>query len=52
MTWRPAADDAPNLNPNQILALVVLMAAAREVNNNELKELAGFSLTGDDNKNL
>jgi hypothetical protein len=28
------------------------MAEAREMNNKELKELAGFSLTGDDNKKL
>jgi hypothetical protein len=45
-------DPAPKLTPNQILALVVLMAEARELTNNELKELAGFSLTGDDNKKL
>ncbi|GGM80393.1 hypothetical protein ACFFX1_34000 [Dactylosporangium sucinum] len=42
----------PNLSPNQILALVVLMSEARELNNSELKELAGFSLTGADNAKL
>ncbi|WP_433612706.1 hypothetical protein ACQP2P_02070 [Dactylosporangium sp. CA-139114] len=46
------ADDVPSLTPNQILALVVLMSEARELNNNELKELAGFSLTGADNTKL
>jgi hypothetical protein len=46
------ADSPPKLKPNQVLALVVLMAEAREVTNNELKELAGFALTGDDNKKL
>lgn len=45
-------DDVPSLKPNQILALVVLMAEAREVTNNELKELAGFALTGGDNTKL
>jgi hypothetical protein len=40
------------LTPNQILALVVLMAEARQVPNNELKELAGFALTGSDNTKL
>lgn len=45
-------DIAPKLTPNQILALVVLMAEAREVSNSELKALAGFSLTGTDNDAL
>jgi DNA-binding MarR family transcriptional regulator len=45
-------DSVPRLTPTQILALVVLMAEARELTNNELKELAGFSLTGADNKKL
>jgi hypothetical protein len=45
-------DQMPGLTPNRILALVVLMAEARELDNNELKELAGFSLTGEDNKKL
>jgi hypothetical protein len=48
----PAVDDVPSLTPNQILALVVLMSEARELSNNELKELAGFSLTGADNTKL
>lgn len=47
-----AVDDVPRLTPNQILALVVLMAEAREVDNKELKELAGFALTGADNARL
>ncbi|WP_326563467.1 hypothetical protein [Micromonospora peucetia] len=44
--------DVPNLTPNQINALVVLMVEARELTNNELKELAGFALTGADNAKL
>ena len=46
------SDGFPKLTPTQINALVVLMAEARELTNNELKELAGFSLTGTDNKKL
>src|SRR5215469_474967 len=45
-------DSVPRLTPTQILALVVLMAEARELFNGELKELAGFTLTGADNKKL
>lgn len=45
-------DAVPNLKPNQVLALVVLMAEARTVTNTELKEVAGFALTGADNKRL
>ncbi|MDG6100914.1 hypothetical protein Daura_01730 [Dactylosporangium aurantiacum] len=48
----PPTDDVPSLTPNQILALVVLMSEARELDNNELKELAGFALTGADNTKL
>ncbi|MEU9510116.1 hypothetical protein AB0D32_27985 [Micromonospora sp. NPDC048170] len=44
--------DVPTLTPNQINALVVLMVEARELTNNELKELAGFALTGADNAKL
>jgi hypothetical protein len=44
--------DFPSLTPTQLQALVVLMAEARELTNNELKELAGFTLTGTDNKKL
>lgn len=40
------------LTPRQVYALVVLMCEARPLNNTELKELAGFSLTGEDNKVL
>jgi hypothetical protein len=42
----------PNLTPNQINALVVLMVEARELTNTELRELAGFALTGADNAML
>lgn len=48
----PSTEDVPSLTPNQILALVVLMSEARELDNNELKELAGFALTGADNTKL
>ena len=44
--------DVPKLSPNQILALVVLMSEARQLNNTELKEVGGFSLTGADNTKL
>ncbi|MGN9765420.1 hypothetical protein ACTMS2_09625 [Micromonospora sp. SD12] len=44
--------DLPQLTPNQINALVVLMVEARELTNTELKELAGFSLTRADNAKL
>ena len=42
----------PKLTPTEIQALVVLMAEARELTNNELKELGGFTLTGASNKKL
>lgn len=48
----PTADALPPLTPNQISALVVLMAEARQLTNTELRELAGFSLTGADNARL
>ncbi|MFC0003765.1 hypothetical protein [Micromonospora siamensis] len=48
----PTTDDGPDLTPNQINALVVLMAEARSLTNTELKELAGFALTGKDNARL
>ncbi|MEU7871544.1 hypothetical protein [Dactylosporangium sp. NPDC049140] len=57
-TLTPAGDDylkrpAPELlSPTQILALVVLMAEARELSNNEFARAAGFSLTGKDNEAL
>ncbi|MEU8423215.1 hypothetical protein AB0C15_20285 [Micromonospora sp. NPDC048835] len=44
--------DVPHLTPNQINALVVLMVEARRVTNVELKDLAGFTLTGKDNAKL
>jgi hypothetical protein len=46
------ADAVPSLTPNQINALVVLMVEARELTNSELKDLAGFALTGADNTKL
>ena len=45
-------DLIPSLTPNQILVLVVLMAEARILTNTELKDLAGFTLTGSDNAKL
>ena len=45
-------DALPKLTPNQINALVVLMVEARELTNTELRELAGFALTGADNAKL
>lgn len=48
----PSVDDIPSLTPTQIQVLVVLMAEARELNNNELRELAGAALTGADNTKL
>jgi hypothetical protein len=44
--------DFPGLKPEQFYALVLLMVQARELTNNELKELAGFTLTGKENKQL
>ncbi|MGK5671324.1 hypothetical protein ACSNOB_00550 [Micromonospora sp. URMC 106] len=44
--------DVPSLTPNQINALVVLMVEARRLTNVELRELAGFALTGRDNEKL
>ncbi|RKN51044.1 hypothetical protein [Micromonospora endolithica] len=44
--------DVPSLTPNQINALVVLMVEARRLTNGELRDLAGFTLTGKDNKRL
>jgi len=48
----PTDNTQPKLTPTQIQALVVLMAEARELTNNELKDLAGFTLTGQDNTKL
>jgi DNA-binding MarR family transcriptional regulator len=47
-----ATENVPSLTPTQIQALVVLMVEARELTNNELKELAGLTLTGSDNTKL
>ncbi|MBQ0902172.1 hypothetical protein [Micromonospora sp. U21] len=44
--------DVPHLTPNQINALVVLMVEARRLTNVELRDLAGFALTGKDNEKL
>lgn len=40
------ADDISKLTPTQVYAMVVLMAEARVVDNKELQELAGLTLTG------
>lgn len=48
----PTDDTLPSLKPTEVQALVVLMAEARELSNNDLKELAGFTLTGVENKKL
>ncbi|GAA3192058.1 hypothetical protein ACFO1B_05180 [Dactylosporangium siamense] len=48
----PSTEEVPALTGTQLLALVVLMAEARPLNNTELKTLAGFALTGADNKKL
>src|SRR5262245_22676250 len=45
-------EELPNLTPNQTQALVLLMAEARELTNNEMRDLAGFKLTGADNTKL
>src|SRR5262245_51898203 len=45
-------DSAPSLTPNQTQALILLMAEAREMTNNEMRDLAGFALTGEDNRKL
>jgi hypothetical protein len=42
----------PSLTPNQTQALILLMAEARELTNNEMRDLAGFALTGPDNIKL
>src|SRR5262245_53086567 len=46
------SDSAPSLTPNQTQALILLMAEAREMTNNEMRDLAGFALTGEDNRKL
>jgi len=48
----PTDNDHPKFSASQIQALVVLMAEARSLDNNELKEFAGSSLTGKENDNL
>jgi hypothetical protein len=45
-------DDLKKLSLPEVAALVVLMAEAREVSNNELEELAGFRLTGKERRTL
>lgn len=40
------------MTPTQIYALVVLMAEAREVDNKELQQLVGFTITGADRTKL
>lgn len=46
------SDPVQSLKPTQVQALVVLMAEARGLTNAQLKELAGFVLTGADRKKL
>jgi len=48
----PTDNEQPTFSASQIQALVVLMAEARSLDNIELKELAGSSLTGKENENL
>ena len=47
-----STEDVPALTGTQLLALVVLMAEARPLVNNELQQLAGFTLTGQDKTKL
>jgi len=46
------ADAVPTLTPTQLQALILLMAEARELTNNDMRDLAGFTLTGADNAKL
>jgi len=48
---KPPAPES-GLTPPQVLALVTLMAEARAMSNDEMKELAGFALTGRENTEL
>jgi hypothetical protein len=48
----PVSREKSGLTSTQVQSLVVLMAEARALNNNDLKELAGFALTGKDNESL
>jgi len=48
----PTTDDTVRLKPKQLGALIILMAEARIVTNNELHEMAGCRLTGDEWKSL
>ncbi|MDT5027644.1 MAG: hypothetical protein QOE61_4070 [Micromonosporaceae bacterium] len=45
-------DPAASLSPKQLGALIILMAEAREVSNNDLDEIAKFRLVGDEWKTL
>jgi hypothetical protein len=45
-------DFPQRLRPIQLAALVILMSEAREINNKEFFEMAKFTLTGDDRKEL
>lgn len=47
-----STDSIPKLKPLHLAALVILMAEAREVTNNEFKDLAKFTLTGKDRAEL
>jgi hypothetical protein len=48
----PADKPTARYTPTQLAALVILMAEARPLANNELRELAGFTLTGPDRTGL
>jgi hypothetical protein len=45
-------DPVASLTPKQLGALIILMAEARDVSNNEFEEMAKFRLKGDEWKNL
>lgn len=47
-----STDSTPKLKPLQLAALVILMAEAREVTNNEFRDMAKFTLTGKDRTDL
>ncbi len=46
------SDVSSRYTPEQLAALVVLMAEAREVSNGEMEQLAGFRLDGSDRRGL
>lgn len=46
------SESLPKLSSNQVNALIVLMAEARELTNKEMDDLVGFGLTGKDKDGL